>query len=115
MQTTTSLEILGIFIDNAIEAQIRTEGEKRIIFKFFEYTNMYLFTIMNPYEHVSYAEIESWFRQNKSTKGKERGLGLFYVKKICEEYNACVLCRNTEYLQENWIEITLEIKKADKL
>lgn len=109
------IEILGILIDNAIEAQIRTEGEKRIIFNFFEYTNKYLFTIMNPYEHVSYAEIESWFRQNKSTKGKERGLGLFYVKEICEEYNACVLCRNTEYLQENWIEITLEIKKADKL
>lgn len=109
------IEILGILIDNAIEAQIRTVGENRIIFKLFEYANKYLFTIMNPYYHVSYAEIESWFRKNKSTKGKDRGLGLFYVKKICEEYNACVLCCNTEYLQENWIEITLEIKKADKL
>lgn len=109
------IEILGILIDNAIEAQIRIVGENRIIFKLFEYANKYLFTIMNPYDHVSYAEIESWFRKNKSTKGKDRGLGLFYVKKICEEYNACVLCCNTEYLQENWIEITLEIKKADKL
>lgn len=109
------VEILGILIDNAIEAQISTVGEKKIIFKFSEYENKYLFTIMNPYDHVSYAEIESWFLQNKSNKGNERGLGLYYVKKICEEYDASVLCQNTEYLQENWIEMTLEIKKADKI
>lgn len=109
------VEILGILIDNAIEAQISTVGEKKIIFKFNEYENKYLFTIMNSYDHVSYAEIESWFLQNKSNKGSERGLGLYYVKKICEEYDASVLCRNTEYLQENWIEMTLEIKKADKI
>lgn len=109
------IEMLGIFIDNAIEAQIGVAEEKRIIFKFCELENTYLFTIMNPYDHVSYAEIESWFLQNKSNKGSERGLGLYYVKKICEEYDASVLCQNTEYSKENWIEMELEIKKADKL
>ena len=109
------IEMLGIFIDNAIEAQIGAREEKRIIFKFKEYENKYLFSIMNPYDHVSYAEIESWFLKNKSNKGSERGLGLYYVKKLCEEYDASVLCQNKEYSQENWIEMTLEIKKADKL
>ena len=48
-------------------------------------------------------------------KGSERGLGLYYVKKLCEEYDASVLCQYKEYSQENWIEMTLEIKKSDKL
>lgn len=107
------IEVLGIIIDNAVEAQTDIE-KKRILFKFYESDIKYYFTIMNPYPHVSYAEIESWFNKNSTTKGKEHGLGLFFVKKICKEHNAYVLCRNREYLQENWIEMTLEIKKADK-
>lgn len=108
------IEILGILFDNAIEAQIERVETKRLKFQFEEQEMVYLFRVLNPYSYVSYAEIESWFLQNNSKKGKERGLGLYYVKTLCEEYDASILCRNIEQEQENWIEMTLVIKKADK-
>lgn len=108
------IEMLGILFDNAIEAQTEKSETKRLMFQFEEQEMVYLFRILNPYPYVSYAEIESWFLQNNSKKGKDRGIGLFYVKKLCEEHNANILCRDVEREQENWIEMTLEIKKADK-
>lgn len=108
------IEMLGILFDNAIEAQTEKSETKRLMFQFEEQEMVYLFRILNPYPYVSYAEIESWFLQNNSKKGKDRGIGLFYVKKLCEEHNANILCRDVECEQENWIEMTLEIKKADK-
>ncbi|MCM1187431.1 MAG: GHKL domain-containing protein [Lachnoclostridium sp.] len=109
------VEILGILFDNAIEAQIKIPNEKRMKFQFEEKETKYEFRILNPYPYASYAEIELWFLQNNSSKGKEHGLGLYYVKKLCEKYDMDILCRNIEYECENWIEMTLKVKKADKL
>lgn len=109
------IEILGILIDNAIEAQSDKMEIRQLKFQFEEEADKYLFRVLNPCVYVSYSEIESWFIKNKSTKGPERGLGLYYVKRLCEEYNASILCRNVECIQVNWIEMALEIKKADKL
>ncbi len=108
------IEILGILFDNAIEAQLEETEVKRLRFQFEEQDAMFLFRIWNPYPYVNYAEIESWFLQNNSKKGKNRGIGLYYAKKLCEVHAANILCRNVESEQENWIEITLEIEKADK-
>ena len=108
------IEILGILFDNAIEAQLEEAKVKRLRFQFEEQDKVFLFSILNPYPYVSYAEIESWFLQNNSKKGKNRGIGLYYVKRLCEEHAATILCRNVEREQENWIEVTLEIEKADK-
>ncbi len=108
------IEILGILIDNAIEAQSEKEQSRQLEFLFEEQKNKYLFKVTNPYVYASYQEIESWFLQNKSSKGKNRGLGLYYVKKLCEKYDGYILCRNIARTQENWIEMLLEIKKADK-
>ena len=108
------IEILGILFDNATEAQTERVETKQLRFEFEEQEMVYLFRILNPYSYVSYAEIESWFLQNSSKKGKDRGIGLYYVKKLCKEHDANILCRNVECEQENWIEMILEIKKADK-
>lgn len=108
------IEILGILFDNAVEAQREVTETKRLKFQFEEQETMFLFRTLNPYPYVSYAEIEAWFLKNSSHKGIHRGIGLYYAKKLCEEYAASILCRNVEIEQENWIEITLEIEKADK-
>ena len=108
------IEVLGILFDNAIEAQREETEAKRLNFQFEEQDTMFRFRILNPHPYVSYAEIESWFLQNNSKKGKNRGIGLYYAKKLCEEHATNILCRNVESEQENWIEITLEIEKADK-
>lgn len=109
------IEMLGILIDNAAEAQADIMENKRMRFLFHEEENDYWFKVLNPYPHVSYAEIESWFLLGNSGKGNERGLGLYYIKKLCKECNVDLACRNAVWEGENWIEFSIGIKKADKM
>lgn len=111
------IEILGILIDNAVEAQIGVElanTVRRIEFQFAEQEMTCAFIVKNPHPYVKYKEIEKWFLKNVSNKGENHGLGLYYVNLLCKEYGASILCRNVEYERENWIEMTMEIKKANK-
>lgn len=114
MPTYHLIDILGILIDNAVEAQESSIEIKQLKFQFMEKEVTYIFTVSNPYLYVSYAEIQSWFQIDKSSKGKHRGLGLFNVKELCEKYDANIVCRNKLDDSENWVEFTLEIAKADK-
>ncbi|MDE6914306.1 MAG: GHKL domain-containing protein, partial [Lachnospiraceae bacterium] len=107
------VEMLGILIDNAVEAQEDLLEEKQLEFQFEEKEHEYCFKILNRNPYVSYAEIESWFLLDNSKKGKGRGLGLYYIKNLCTEYSANLSCRNVENKKKNWIEFSLEIKKAD--
>lgn len=101
-------------IDNAVEAQESSIEIKQLKFQFMEKEVTYIFTVSNPYLYVSYAEIQSWFQIDKSSKGKHRGLGLYNVKELCEKYDANIVCRNKLDDSENWVEFTLEIAKTDK-
>lgn len=114
MPTYHLIDILGILIDNAVEAQESSIEIKQLKFQFMEKEVTYIFTVSNPYLYVSYAEIQSWFQIDKSSKGKHRGLGLYNVKELCEKYDANIVCRNKLDDSENWVEFTLEIAKADK-
>lgn len=108
------IDILGILIDNAVEAQESSIEIKQLKFQFMEKEVAYIFNVSNPYLYVSYVEIQSWFQIDKSSKGKHRGLGLYNVKELCEKYDANIVCRNKLDDSENWVEFTLEIAKTDK-
>lgn len=107
------IEILGILLDNALEAA-KCTARKIVIFHIRENDNKYLFTVRNVSEYVPYEEIERWFQKGVSSKGRNRGLGLYYVKRLCRDLNSNIQCRNIEYEQENWIEFSLEVGKADR-
>lgn len=108
------IDMLGLLIDNAIEAQDNSTETKRLRIQFEEKEAAYQIKVSNPHSYVSYTEIESWFQLGKSSKGNNRGLGLYNLKKICEKYSASIICKNNLYEDENWIEFILEIEKADK-
>lgn len=102
------IEILGILFDNAMEAV--KDAEERIICLNITYQNDgYYFSIRNPNDYVSNAEIEDWFQKEYSQKGIGRGIGLYHARKICEEENCYVGCRNITVDNRNWIEFILEI------
>lgn len=107
------IEILGILLDNATDAAKCAE-KKTIVFVISSIGNKYMFIVRNISKHVAYTEIENWFNKEVSSKGENRGLGLYYVKKLCQELNCDIYCRNVEYDQNNWIEFSLEICKADR-
>lgn len=106
------IEMLGILFDNAVEA-LKSYTEKQISFEINECKEKYEFLIGNPFPYISYKEIEEWFRFERSEKGEGRGLGLYHLKCLCEEWHCDIVCRNVEIEQNNWIEFTLKINKAD--
>lgn len=108
------VEVLGILIDNAVEAQCSITEKRQLIFWFEEQKNQYWFKMLTPHPYAGYDEIEAWFlpESGKKTEGQE--LGLNYIKKLCAQYDMDLLCKNTIYEKENWIEIAIGIKKADK-
>lgn len=106
------IEMLGILFDNAVES-LKISEKKIIFFEVRETKDRYEFYIKNPYPYVSYDEISEWFKLGKSRKGSERGLGLYHLKCLCEEWKCDIECRNTELEQSNWIAFTLKMGKAD--
>ena len=108
------IEILGILLDNALEA-IQTQEEKKICLTFSETENQYLFLVCNRSIHRSYQEIEQWFQMGVSSKGNERGLGLYHVRCLCQEFDCNICCQNRELDGENWIEFILYIGKGSLL
>lgn len=108
------IEVLGILLDNSVDAVADVKNKKQIVFSVIETKSKYRFLIRNIYRYVSYEEIEKWFQLHNSTKGRSRGIGLYHVKMICNEWNMNVGCRNIMVDGENWIEFILEIDKADK-
>ncbi|MGN0341483.1 MAG: sensor histidine kinase [Roseburia sp.] len=104
------IEVFGILIDNAVEAT-KDRKDKEIYIEAGEDEMACYFTIRNLYPHVSYSEIEQWFQLDYSSKGSERGIGLFHVKSLCEEWNGNVVCENVRIEDKNWIQFMVLLNK----
>lgn len=107
------VEVLGILIDNAAEAYDDSALKKKIIFSITEMEDKHSFIIQNRCAYVPYSEIERWFQMGVSEKGTERGLGLYHVKQLCEEWEMEIRCENIEIEMENWIQFMLIVKRAN--
>lgn len=105
------VKVLGILLDNAAEAP-QTDGRKNKIVLFSSETDKeYLFAVQNRYIEVSYSEMANWFRLNKSSKGRDRGIGLHWAKKICDENGYQIRIRKFVSEDENWIEFIVVVPK----
>ncbi len=86
--------ILGIFLDNAIEANNQVEFQKEIDIAFFKsVSNPLIIIIENPLVEES-IDIEQIFAEGFSTKGINRGKGLSNVKNILTSYPNVTLNTN---------------------
>lgn len=73
--------ILGVYLDNAIEASIESK-DKQIIIEFIDNEDNIEFILSNTYKgRINVEEID---KEKYSTKGKGRGYGLSLVKDIIE-------------------------------
>lgn len=71
--------ILGVYLDNAIEAASKA-NDRQIIIEFINKEDNIEFVLSNSYSgNISFAEID---KEGYSTKGKNRGVGLSLVKDI---------------------------------
>ena len=98
-------EILGILLDNAIEAACESD-DKKVYFKIEESEDAFIFEIKNsisaPPDRIKMFE-KSW-----TTKGENRGFGLWIAKDIIEKYDNVLL--NTT-VDEKFVEQDLFVLK----
>lgn len=103
------VEILGNLIKNAVEAMTGLEAQALYV-SVVETNEVFEIEVRNKSPFIEYNQIETFFRKGFSKKGKDRGLGLYNVKSICNEFFLEIYCENRMIDSVNWFCITL--KKA---
>ncbi len=102
------VEILGNLIKNAVEAIQNSEISRELFLSVMEMEDMFEIEVRNRSEFIAYSEIEIFFRKGFSKKGGNRGLGLYNVKTICDEYLLNILCENKKINGENWLSFIIK-------
>lgn len=101
------VEILGNLIGNAVEALISKKMYSKLYVDMEEKNSIFSIEVRNESNYISYADINLFFIKGYSQKDENRGLGLFHVKNICDEYKLNLLCQNKEIDGINWISFTI--------
>ena len=103
------VEILGILIDNAIEA---SKSGDTIFIKMNKIDDKLEVTVCNPYPQLSNTEFMELFEKGYSTKdngSKHRGYGLYNVKLITEKCRGKIIFKNTSIDNVNYLNIGILI------
>lgn len=105
------IEILGNLINNAAEALKTSETEKILYVKVLEIDKELEIEVRNTSCFINYDEIGMFFTKEYSKKGSGRGLGLYNVKLICEEYMLDIVPENVTIDNKNWLSFKIKNKK----
>lgn len=101
------LKIIGILIDNAIEA-LNLEKDKYINIEFYVKNNKFFMNLSNPC--TKDIDLSKIMENGYSTKGRNRGYGMSLVKDILNKYeNVSLNLKNED--NEFISELVIEIKK----
>lgn len=97
------IEILGNLFKNAVEAMKDSEEDKELYVSLNEINEAIYIEVRNRSLFIEYNEILSFFKKGISKKGNNRGLGLYNVKRICDEYSLNIFCENKIINESNWL------------
>lgn len=104
------IEIAGVLIDNAIEEVEKDWYNYKCIEIKIEHSNGYInIEVGNICRFIKYDEMCKFFKKGNSSKGENRGIGLYRVKKIVEELNGEIIPVNRSKNEENWFYISIKI------
>ena len=104
------VEILGNLLDNAKD-ELKRIGKKRLYVAILETPDEVILEVGNESEQIPFEQAESFFQKGKSSKGSARGLGLYNVKKICEQYKMDIICDNKVIENRNFFSIQIKAKR----
>lgn len=97
------VEMLGTLIDNAVEALEKSNDEKKLFILMVEYEDGFVIEVRNTSRFFEPDELGLFFKKGYSQKGENRGLGLYNLKNICEEYGIYAACMCEQLNSQNWI------------
>ncbi len=96
------VEITGDLLNNAMDA-LKDAEDKRMYISIMEKLGVICMEVRNVHEELSEEQIHKMFQKGYSGKGENRGLGLYNIKKLGQDYDFTVICRNEEHEHVNWI------------
>lgn len=105
------IEILGNLIKNAAEALRQRDKDRRFFIQMIETEDGFDMEVRNISDDIPLEELGRFFNKGYSSKGNERGLGLYHVKKICDEYKLNIQCANKSVDGENWLSFIITNRK----
>lgn len=112
MSQCEMIEILGVVLDNAMEAAEKFGDErKKINFEMIEYKDKIIVKSENICEYLSVDKISNFFDEGYSTKGENRGLGLATVKRMMDGAGGRIYADIVKRNCESWFSIKLEIDR----
>lgn len=103
------VEILGILLDNAIEA---CQPYDEIHVQINRLADQLEIKVSNPHPHLSNAIFMRMFERGFTTKNihaKERGFGLYNVKQIVLQHNGKLITKNREVGGRNYVTIGVQL------
>jgi two-component system sensor histidine kinase AgrC len=102
------IELVGILIDNAIE-ETETSENKMFMVRIKEENKKLVIEVANPVSDMSYQDIYSLFKKNKSEKEGHEGLGLYKVDEYSRKYLFRKHAAKVSYKGTDWLFIRLTI------
>ena len=106
------IKVLGVLIDNAVEeVEKDCYTHKGIEIKLYENKKLIL-EVGNVCGFVKSERAAEFFRKGTSSKGENRGLGLYSVKEIADKWQGEITVSNRDRNGENWFYITVELSNC---
>ncbi len=102
------IELLGILIDNAVEA-LEHQEDGQIYVELAETGRAIRIIVRNTSEYVPQGDIVKFTKNGYSSKGTGRGLGLASLALIVNQYDGELKVCNEEWEQVNWLVFQIEI------
>ena len=103
------VELIGNLINNAVDALETQENKGGLHVEIFEKDGNFEIEIRNESKYMDLSEIDMFFCKGYSKKGDNRGLGLYNVKNICNEYTLKIYCENKLIDNKNWLSFVVTI------
>ena len=100
------VDIIGILLDNAIEAVTSMEVPKKIVFELSDVEGINLL-VKNPVVNILNNEIQKFFQMGYSTKGGDRGTGLSKLMELQKKYKYDVYTHIETDDSLDWIEFNI--------
>lgn len=104
------VEIIGTLFDNAMENIMMENKEAEMYLEITGRDDFVAVEVCNEHEYIPYQEWARFFERGYSSKGKERGLGLYHLKKLVNKYDGKILVENKTIEGKTFFSITVLLK-----
>ena len=102
------IEMLGTLLDNAIQDMEATK-ETEYLYIEVKQEGRIIIRVANPHREMQNYEMQRMFENGFSTKGENRGIGLYNVRKLVQKYKMDLVVENQAIDEKNYICFSLII------